>query len=128
MIPAEPHFHGDRHIDRAAHRREEPRGVIEVAHQGRTRFAAGHGLGRAAHVDVDGIGAVRHGDTSPLGHRFGRAAGELHHMRVHPSTLGADLRFGVTLRQLGRRDHLGDHGTGTEPLGETPHMEIGDAR
>ena len=55
-------------------------GVVEVAHQRRAGIAAGHLLGRAAHVDVDDVGALARGDARGLGHVARLAAGKLHHM------------------------------------------------
>ena len=82
MVPAQAHLHGDRNLDGPAHRRQQACGVVEVAHQRRAGLAAGHGLGRTAHVDVDGVGPVRHGDAGGLGHGLGGAAGELDDVRI----------------------------------------------
>ena len=56
--------------------------MIEIAHQRRAGLAAGDVLGRAAHVDVDDVGAGGLGDPRALGHPVRFAAGELHDMRA----------------------------------------------
>ena len=47
--------------------------MVEIAHQRRTGGAADHAFGRAAHVDVDQIGAAVLGKPRRLGHGFRRA-------------------------------------------------------
>ena len=57
LVPAEAHLQRDRDIDSLHGRLDQRQGVIGIAHQRRAGIAADHLLGRAAHVDLDDIGA-----------------------------------------------------------------------
>ena len=59
MIPAEPHLERHRHAHRSDRRLDQSQRMIEIAHQRRTGLTARDVARRAAHVDVDDIGAGR---------------------------------------------------------------------
>ena len=128
LVPAEPHLHRDRHGDRVDHRVDQRHGVVEVAHQRRAGIAAGHLLGRAAHVDVDDVGALARRDARGLGHVVGLAAGKLHHVDRQArmaDTGGAAL---PALGELAARHHLGNDQSGAVPIGAQAEGLVGDAR
>ncbi len=127
VVPAQPHLDGDRHRDRATHRGEQALGMVEVAHQGRAGLAAGHGLGRAAHVDVDHVGAVGLGEPRALRHPARVAAGELDDVGQHALALGPQARLLGAAGEILRRHHLGDGRGGTQPTGDAAHVQVGDA-
>ena len=85
---------------------DDAAGVIEIAHQRRAGIAAGDALGRAAHVDVDDVGAGASASRG-LAHPARVAAGELDDVRGDPP-LGPQARLGRPEHELVRRDHLGD--------------------
>ncbi len=57
VVPAEPHLQGDRHLHRRHGRLDQRQRMVEIAHQRRARLPVGHVLGRAAHIDIDDVGA-----------------------------------------------------------------------
>ena len=77
MIPAQAHFQRYRQR-RGAHRRLNQRQrVIWIAHQGGAGKPACDLLCRAAHVDVDNVGASLLGQLGAFSHPMGLAAGKL---------------------------------------------------
>ena len=62
IAPAKPHLQCHRPRRCADGRIDQALGVIEIAHQRRSRQPAGHLLRRASHVEVDDVGARRLGD------------------------------------------------------------------
>ena len=115
-----------------AHRRadggEDARGPLDVAHQGGARLPAGDGLGRAAHIDVDDVGAVRLGQTRGLRHRIGTATGELDHMGIDTAPLGPQARLLRPTGEFGGGDHFRDDGACTQTPRDATHVQVGDAR
>ena len=78
VVPAQPHLQRDGHAHGADDRFDQRQGVIEVAHQRAARQLARHLARRAAHVDVDDVGAEPLGDAGALRHPARLAAGELY--------------------------------------------------
>ena len=68
VIPAQPHFQRDRHAHGGDGCLDQGQGVIEIAHQRRAGGAVGDLLGRAAHVDVDDVRALRLRDAGAFRH------------------------------------------------------------
>ena len=114
--------------DRADRGLDQRQRVIEVAHQRRARLAAGHVPGRAAHVDVDDVGAGALGDARAFRHPARLAAGELHDVepqalpfgaqraRARPSTSSALAVISETTRPA------------PEPRDQAPERGVGHAR
>ena len=128
VIPAEAHLHGDR----ARHRRhgcpDDVGRVVEVAHQGGSRIAAGDALGRAAHIDVDHgrAGCLR--QTRRLAHPARVAASELDHVGRDARPFGAQPRLLRAEDEIVRGDHLGDDEGRAAPLRNPAKDDVGDAR
>ena len=89
LVPAEPLFSVTGTVAPTRLRSEER--VIQVAHQRRARSAAGHLLGRTAHIDVDDFGAPFR-EARAFGHPARLAPGELHRIRGGAVRLGAPAR------------------------------------
>ncbi len=102
--------------------------VIEIAHQRRSRGPIGDLLGRAAHVDVDDVRALRFGDAGALSHPAGFAAGELHDMNADAPPFAAHARFALPLGQRRARGHFRHHQARPQPLGQAAERRIRDAR
>ncbi len=114
IIPAQPGFQRDRHRDRTDNRLDQRQRVIEVFHQGRSACpraaGTGHLLGRAPHVDVDDLRAVRLNHPRGLGHPMGLAPGKLHRgIGDAKPQLRPFARTGLGLHHLLTGDHLTDH-------------------
>ena len=98
--------------------------MIEVAHQRRARLPVGHVLGRAAHVDVDDLGARALGDARALRHPVRLTTGKLHDMDAGALSFGAQHGVAVAFDQKFARGHFGDDKAGPElriPGGGTAH-------
>ena len=106
IIPAEPHLQRHRHGDGGDGRLDQGQGMVEIAHQGRTRLRAGHMTGRAAHVDVDHRSAVGFSNAGTLGHPARFAAGELDHMQIDAAALGSKQGIATPLDERGTCGHL----------------------
>ena len=102
VVPAEPHLQRDRHADRADGRVDQGQRMIEIAHQRRAGLLAGHVLGRAAHVDVDDVGAGAFRDARALRHPVRLAAGELHDVEPQPLAVEPALLRRAALRPAPR--------------------------
>jgi hypothetical protein len=101
--------------------------MIEIAHQCRTRLAAGHMPRRATHVDVDDRGTIAFGDARAFRHPARLAAGELHHMHADALPLRAQHRVAAALDQLGTGGHFRDHEPGAKLRHQAPERRVGDA-
>ncbi len=118
-----------------SHGGDQPRGMIEIAHQRRTGGAADHALGWAPHVDVDQIGARILGKPRRLGHGFRLATGNLHGMRENAASLRAQKILASTpsclaaggLGEFAAGDHFRKGQSGAEFSRQPPHGEIGHA-
>ena len=106
--------------------RHRPVGVVE---QG----GAGAGLAdladRAAHVEVDHVGAGVGRDRGGLAHHGGVMAEELHRHRVLVRVDAQELAHGalVAVHEPEARDHLGDHEAGAVALRLEAHEPVADA-
>ncbi len=125
VVPAEPHLQCHRHLDCGDRRLDQPDRMIEIAHQRRARLAAGDMACRAAHVDVDDIGAGRLRHAGTLGHPMCLAAGELHHMRPDAAGFAAQPGHPAPAHQIVARGHLGDHEPCPQLGGEPPERRVG---
>ena len=101
--------------------------MIEIAHQRRAGGAVGHLLGRAAHVDVDDVRALRLSDAGAFGHPMGLAAGELHDVDGDALPFAAHARFALALDECSARGHFRNHQTRAVALGEPAERSVGDA-
>ena len=101
--------------------------MIEIAHQRRAGLAAGHMARRAAHIDVDDVGAGGFGDPGALRHPVRLAARELHDMRADAGGLAAQKRHRPAVHELVAGDHLRDDQSGAESGGKPSKGRIGDA-
>ena len=104
-------------------------GVLEIAHQRGTGQLARHLARRAAHVDVDDVGAERLGHARALRHPARLAAGKLYDERLaarRPRPCAA--RRGVLGDEVLAGDHLGDDQAGAQGVRQAAKGEIGDPR
>ena len=102
--------------------------MIEIAHQRRAGLAAGNVPRRAAHVDVDDVGAGGFRDPRALGHPVRLATRQLDHVRTDPGRFAAQLRHRAAVHQIVAGGHFGDHESGAEGRGQTSKGRVGDAR
>ena len=103
--------------------------MIEVAHQRRAGLAAGHLSRRAAHIDVDDVGARRVGEARARLHPARLAAGELDDEGEDLAVaLGLANGFGAAPDKLLAGGHLRDHEPCAEPRDRAPERQVGDAR
>ena len=114
VVPAEPHLQRHRQRRGADRRLDQGQRMVEVAHQRRAGVAARHLLGRAAHVDVDDVGAGVGRGPGALGHPVRLAAGELDDMGAVAGALGPEQRLGVADRQLVSGHHFRDDQPGAD--------------
>ena len=77
-IPAAAHLQGHGHADGPDDRLDQAHGVAEVAHQRRAGQLARDLAGRAAHVDVDDVGAQLFRHARPFRHPARLAARQLY--------------------------------------------------
>ena len=88
-----------------------------------------HLLRRAAHVDVDDLGAARDVVLRGVGHQRGIGPGDLHGNGAHfAAMIGAPLRFLGAPQSRIRRDHLRHRVARAVALAELPEWTIGDPR
>ncbi len=97
--------------------------MIEIAHQGGAGLSAGHVTRRAAHIDVDDIGAGGFRDPRALRHPFRLAAGELNDMGADAGRLTTQPRHRLAVDEIIARGHFGHDQPGPElqPDVETAH-------
>ena len=101
--------------------------MIEIAHERRTGIAAGHLLGRTAHIDVDDVGALARCNARRFRHVSSLAPGKLHDVNIEAGMPDPQSRTGPAFRQFAARNHLGDDQTCSVRVGAHAHRVIGDA-
>ena len=128
FVPAKADLEGDRQINGADDRLENPSDQRLIAHQRRSRLPVDHLFDRAPHIDVDDGGTPVGVEPSRLGDRFRVATGKLNR---HRELLGLGM---AKLDGLCRpadhclaRYHLGNHQARAQALDQAPEREIGDA-
>jgi hypothetical protein len=126
-IPPEPHLQRDGDLYGADHRIDQRQRMIEIAHQRRARRAVRHLLRRAAHVDVDDVGALPFGDARALRHPIRLAAGKLHDMDADAAAFAAHGGFALALHQTRAGGHLRHDQTRAQALGQPAERRVGDA-
>jgi hypothetical protein len=121
-------------LDRDRHRHRGDHGLDDAADQAFIREQRGpgghvaHFLGRAAHVDVDDLGAEIHVGARRAGELDRVAAGDLHRDRAGLArVIEAQARLARGGEPGARGDHLGDRERGAEAAGEAAERTIGDA-
>jgi hypothetical protein len=102
--------------------------MIEIAHQRRSRLAAGDMARRTTHVDVDDVGAGGFSDPRSFAHEARLAAGELHDMRANAGRFAAQPRNCPAPHQIVACSHFRDHESRTQPLRQTSEGGIGHPR
>ena len=103
-------------------------GVREIAHQGRARLLAGHLAGRAAHVDVDDVGAQISRHARPFRHPARLAARQLYDER---SKIPANRAFAgvvAVVDQVLAGHHLGGNEAGAQNMGDPSERQVCHAR
>ena len=127
-IPAAAHLQGHGHADGPDDRLDQAHGVVEVAHQRRAGQLARDLAGRAAHVDVDDVGAQLFRHARPFRHPARLAARQLYDER---SKIPANCPFAhavTVLDQVLARHHLrGDEG-GAQKMRLAAERQVGHAR
>jgi len=119
---------GDRQVDGGDHGLEDARHQRLVFQQRGTRQGVAHLLRRAAHVDVDDVGAEAGVVARRLRQHRGIGARDLHRDRAGlAAVVQAQARL-ARLAQLGpRRHHLGDGQRRAEPARQPAEGAVGDA-
>ena len=128
VIPAETHFHCHGNRDRADHGLDQPRCVVEVAHQGGAGIAGGHPLRRAAHIDVEEIGAGGFEPARAFRERLGLAPGKLYRVGGEAGGFGTQMRLFTAGDQFVACHHFRNHQTRAEAVRQPPERRIGNAR
>ena len=128
VVPAEPHLQRHGYADGAYDGTDQGLRVVEIAHQRRARKLAGHFPCRAAHVDVDEVGALGFGDARAFRHPFLFAAGKLDDERGEVATFGPAQHIGARFDEFFAGDHLGNDEGRAEPVREPAKGQIADAR
>ena len=116
-------------LARGDHRLDDRQRQRLVLHQRRAGPLVAHLLGRAAHVDVDDLGAAGDVVGRGLGHHRRVGAGDLHRDRRGLAVVvGAPAGLQRRPQVLPRRHHLADRVAGAEALAELTKRSVGDAR
>jgi hypothetical protein len=112
--------------------RRRPRGCARpglVLQQRRAGHDVADLLRRAAHVDVDDLGAVVDVVARRLGHHRRVGAGDLHADRLDLAlVVGTSARLRRTVKQRVRGHHLGHRHARAQSLAQLAERPIGDAR
>jgi hypothetical protein len=82
---------------------------------------------RAAHIDIDDVGAGGLRDLGALRHPMGLAARKLNDVWPYPSRLAAQPGHRSAMYEIIAGGHLGDHESGPEGGGKASKGGIGDA-
>ena len=99
-----------------------------VLQQRRTRGHVAHFLGRAAHVDVDDLRAVRHVVASGFGHHGRIGAGDLHGNRLDLARVVGAAHGLFAFPQLRvRGDHFRHRIARAQPFAQLPERPVGYA-
>ena len=128
VVPAGAHLQRDGHVDGADDRLDQARGVIEVAHQRRAGQLARHLAGRAAHVDVDDVGAQFFRHARPFRHPARLAARQLYDEGSKIPANCAIAHAMAVLDQVLARHHLRDDQAGAQNMRKLAERQVGDAR
>mmetsp|Transcript_46805 Transcript_46805/g.110132 ORF Transcript_46805/g.110132 Transcript_46805/m.110132 type:complete len:438 (-) Transcript_46805:248-1561(-) len=100
-----------------------------VAHQRRAGPLVAHLLGRAAHVDVDDLGAAVDVVGGGLGHHGRIGAGDLHRDRAGlAGMVGAARGLQAAPQLLARRDHFADRIARAQPPAQLAEGPVRDPR
>jgi hypothetical protein len=99
--------------------------MIEIAHERAARQLAGDLTGRAAHIDVDQIGAQARGDAGALLHPMRLAAGKLDSERAQLTARGTAHDVGALTDQLLAGDHLRHDEAGPQAMCDAAERQIG---
>ena len=128
MVPAQAHLERDRYVDCADHGLDQREGMIEVPHQGRARHLARHLAGRAAHVDIDDIGAKVRSDAGAFAHPMRLAPGELYDegLAIGSARLAAGMV--AVRRQMLAGHHFRDDQAGAPCVGQVAECWVGHSR
>ena len=128
-VPAEPDLGGDRNRDRLDHGFADPAGELGIAQQGRAARRLDDLGHRAAHVDVDDIGAGRLRHPGRLRHHPGVAPHQVHRdRRLIPIEVHQPERFPMPADERLAADHLGAGQPGAELPSDLSEGRVGDAR
>ena len=129
-VPAGPHLHRHRNPHRPGHRTDDARGVLRLAHQAAAGVVLGDLRHRAAHVDVDDVGAHALDDLRRGGHLVGIAAEDLDRDRPLLFGVSGVLERAVdAAHQTLGADHLGhDEPASALALDEAAERSVGHAR
>ncbi|TXT16446.1 MAG: Uncharacterized protein FD132_2825 [bacterium] len=129
-VPAGADLQGHRSTRHRLHH-----GLQDAAHQelvlqqGGAGHDVAHLLRRAAHVDVDDLGALARVIAGRLGHHGRIATGDLHRDRLDFAfVVGPALGLGRAVQQRIRGHHFRHRHAGAHLLAQLPERPIGDAR
>ncbi len=127
-VPAGAELERHRHVHRSDHRLQDARHQRLVLQQGRAAPAIADLLDRAAHVDVDDLGAALDVVLRAFGQHGRIGAGDLHRLRLHLAGVVDAARgfFRSPQARIGRR-HFRHRVAGAEPLAQLAERAIGDA-
>jgi len=132
IAPAGTHLQRDRHIEGACgldHGLGNLHGQRLVLHQGGARPFVADLLGRAAHVDVDDLGAAFDVVDGCFGHHGGIGAGNLHGNRTGLTrVVGAAAGLEAVPQVFARCDHLADRIARTQSLAQLAERPVRHTR
>ena len=128
-LAAGAELHGHRQAAALARGARDGHGAVVVVEEGGAGAGPADLAHRAAHVEVDEVGARAGGDRGRLAHHRGVVAEELHRHRVLVGVDAQELaqRAPVAVHEAEARDHLRDHEPGAVALRLKAHEPVADA-
>ena len=128
-IPPGAYFQRDGNIYRAYHGIEYPAHQRLILQQRGARHHVADFLGRAAHVDIDDLRALRHVIASSFSHHCRVGARDLHRDRIYFSfVIGAATGLFGTPQQRVARHHFGYRHARAHALAQLPEGTVGHPR
>ena len=126
-VPAKPHFQSHRNLNRGDRRLDQSECMIKVAHERRAGRPIGDLLGRATHVDIDNVGALRLGNPGALSHPMRLASGKLDDVDIDAPAVAAHRCLPFAPDKAGTCRHFGHDQAGAQFLSQPPERRIGNS-
>lgn len=127
FIPSQPHLDAQRHAYCLACCRDQPRRLIEIAHQRGAREASGDTLARTAHIDVDPVSPRGFG-ASRGGRHFRRLArGDLNDPGPRAGAFQPHRRFAIAAGDASGGHHLAHRRRRPQTRRDAAHGRVGHA-
>ena len=126
-VPAKPHFQGHRNPNRGDRRLDQTECVIKVPHERRPGRTVGDLLGRATHIDIDDVGALRLGNPGPFRHPMRLASGKLDDVDIDAPAVAAHRCLPFAPDKAGTCRHFGHDQAGAQFLSQPAERRIGNS-